>query len=511
MECYISQQKNQLLDSLENQVRFSQLVAVLVGATGLGKSFLIQKLQQRLSQDVIMVNVDASLAMTQQQLEKTISLQLGLSWGDSSTNLAVQIKNDLSQKVLITVDDADLLSIQCLNYILQLNQEQQTFQESVLFVLLVGADKLASHVSDTEIFKQHQDICVVFQIEPILQEETQAIVSAFNDHTLNGVVEPCEDKKLSYLWQLSKGNPGELNYHLSRWQEKFLPTEVVEITVDDKTSYIKASLYILFAVSLLMVLFYQQEINGWINKQEKTQEYSIKEIVSKTEKLSDNKKTMAKRKIASERNEESIFKNKHDKTKKIIDNVASTQVKLESNDEIGELIQTIEMEENKKIESSKKIAKIENTKKKSVNTDLLDGDLSDRDLPDSNLQDLDSELELELETEIEKNIPILSEDEIFLQQQSDNLFMLQWVGLSQLEAAKKYKLNHSLNLQLYVYRRNNNDKLLYLVISGPHPTHAAAAKAIKEYKLKGYKNTPWVKSMKAIKKEIKDFQQLNKR
>jgi len=276
VEHYVSQQKNQLLDSLENQVRFSRLVAVIVGDRGVGKSFLLLALQTRLEQEVLIARVDASLAMTEDQLKKTISLQLGLSWQDSDTPLEQQIKTNLDQKVLIAIDNAHRLSSSCQNYVLELNQNQLEFSESVIFILLAGSNSLPSMISETETHAQHQDMCVVFQVEPILQNETRPLIAALghsNIATLDGLY---DEKKLNYFWQLSKGNPAELNYHVSRWVAEQSPTKAVELTQETPSSYGRSFLYVIIATVLMTVLIYQKEINEIITVTDPSESYADK-------------------------------------------------------------------------------------------------------------------------------------------------------------------------------------------------------------------------------------------
>ena len=183
-------------------MRFSQLVAVIVGEKGLGKTFLLRQLSERLDEEVIVASIDASLAMTDQQLEKSISLQLGLSWQASDINLAQRIQKDIVQKVLISVDDAHLLSASCVNYLLDLNQQQLQFEESVLFILLAGEASLPSLVSQTDTYANHQEMCVVFQLEAIQQSETLMLVNALAVTNPDIKKAHYDNKKLDYFWQL---------------------------------------------------------------------------------------------------------------------------------------------------------------------------------------------------------------------------------------------------------------------------------------------------------------------
>jgi len=276
VEHYVSQQKKQLLDSLENQVRFSRLVAVIVGDRGVGKSFLLMELQARLEQEVLIARVDASLAMAEDQLKKTISLQLGLSWQDSDTPLEQQIKNNLSQKVLIAIDNAHRLSSSCQNYVLELNQNQLGFSESVIFILLAGDNSLPSMISETETHAQHQDMCVVFQVEPILENETQPLIAAFGHSATTALDGLYDEKKIRYFWQLSKGNPAELNYHVSRWVAEHSPAQSIELTQETSSSYGRSILYVIIAITLMVVLMNKSTLLKTIQANKNKQKIKLK-------------------------------------------------------------------------------------------------------------------------------------------------------------------------------------------------------------------------------------------
>jgi len=496
VEAYVSQQKNRLLDSLENQVRFSQLIAVVTGDKGIGKSFLVKQLQKRIENDVLVASIDASLAMTKEQLEQSISLQLGLSWQDTPTNLELRIQKDLSQKVLIIVDDAHLLSTSCLDYLLLLNQNQLSLQESVLFILLAGDITLPSMISELKTFEEHQDMCVVFQINPIRQHETQAMLADFPHDNILLAEDLADEKKLNYFWQLSKGNPAELYYHLNRWFEENSPTEIIEVSRDEKTSYLKSAMYVFIAVILLTALIFQDSINSWIDTGDKPQVENKNNVVNEGVLNSGN----ADKKKFKEKKETTLINNTN------TSEVAPKESAAESTDEVDEKSITETLEDPVEQQSD---------------------DLKSDPLPIENeteAEELTTQTKIE---QVEKKNPLpkeikpedngspgsrikstLTKEETNLLLQDTNLFVLQWVGVSQLSAANAYVNNHALAHKMIIYRRSSGNKLLYLVISGQFLSRLQADVAKAEYKKRGYQGEPWVKSMQAVQSEIQAFQKI---
>ncbi len=497
METYISQQKKHLLDSLENQVRFSQLVAVVIGEKGIGKSFLLQQLQQRVETDVVIARIDASLAMTEDQLEKNISLQLGLNWQEIGTSLEQQIQNDLQKKVLITIDEAQLLSSSCLEFILQLNQNQLHLQESVLFILLAGNVSLPRMINETNIFKQHQEMCVVFQIEPTQQQETKAMVADYCTQKMQWADDFYEEKKLDYFWQLSKGNPAELNYHLSRWIEENQHTEIVEISRDGKTSYLRSVLYILVVVGLISLLYFQDEVNNWIAAGSQIKPASEDNTQVQDSSPSSDERFVVKEKMLEKSIENQPVENsEQSNVSQPTITTRQTTEQSESSTQPSHLIGA-----NSHTPTGNTEANIE------TNTDSdniviktqVDVNLNEPIDPPSLAKELTVE---QPDTQV---VPNLTIDEQSLLKLDKKLYVLQWMGLSQLKAAENYRKTHPLANKMTIYRRANNEKILYLVISGQFLSSMQADVAKAEYKKRGYNGIPWVKSIVAVQNEIVAF------
>jgi len=455
---YVSQQKSQLLDSLENQIRFSQLVAVVVAEKGIGKSFLLNELHTRLEDEVLIARIDASLAMSDDQLEKSISLQLGLNWQKSDVSLEKRIKNDLTQKVLITIDDAHLLSTECLDFILRLNQEQLAFNESVIFALLVGELSLPSLISKTKTFEEHQDMCVVFQLEPIEKSETKLIVESFEQYKGSKIEALYDEKKLDYFWQLSKGNPAEINYYLSRWLDEKAPSQVVEIEETEKTSYLKSAGYFLIAAILITMLIFQQEVNQWVSP--------------KTASPSQDDLSSQKVQPVGSLTTEKYFAPK-------------TKLKIQSEDNAK-----VEEPEIEIIEEPLPI----DIKEQKVESKKVEKDISPK--------------EKIVEQPVIEPVPeVLTLDEKSLLEISSDFYVLQWVVVSHLKTAEDYKSKHPANEKIRIYRRHNKNKILFIVVSDFVVDRQLAETLKNSYRQQGISEKPWIKSMAIIHGEIQEFKQ----
>ncbi len=512
MDQYISQQKNQMLDSLENQVRFSQLVAVIVGEKGLGKTFLLRQLSERLDEEVIVASIDASLAMTDQQLEKSISLQLGLSWQASDISLAQRIQKDIVQKVLISVDDAHLLSTSCVNYLLDLNQQQLQFEESVLFILLAGEASLPSLVSQTDTYASHQEMCVVFQLEAIQQSETLMLVNALAVTNPDIKKAHYDNKKLDYFWQLSKGNPAELNYHITRWLDDKAPPEVVHISEEKPTSYLKGGLYLAIAVALLTLLIFQDDVNQLISGSADSTAALDKDTEKQTVEKSENQEKLAESELPSNRK--------------------SKNPELEG--------QNAEESESEKANSEKPIAKkpvsenaedeIQNQQSGSKDNDESDSAVSENAEPEVESSEAEktpatkdsaatgnstNEEQSQASNDVGNNqqpnnqvAPLTNDEQTLLFMNGDG-FAFQWVGLSELSAAVGFKNKHPLKSQLKIYRRRTAGKTLFLVVSAEFANRAEAERAQGQLPQQGISSKPWIKKIGAIQSEINQFQNAN--
>ncbi len=522
---YVSQQKCELLDSLENQVRFSQLVAVVVASKGFGKSFLVEQLQKRLKDEVALAHVDASMAMSDDQLDKTISLQLGLSWQESEVDLATRVKNTHAEKVLITIDDAHLLSASCLEFILKLNQSQLTQKNASLFILLAGEASLPVMINKTSTFAKHPEMCVVFEIEPIQKSETHAIAQSFSHPNADLLSNADHSAKLEYFWQLAKGNPAELNYHMSRWLDDNSPTKVVEVNSDiPPKTILKAVVYSVLALLLSTMLVYQDEINQWISPATSDtfdDSERLADTLNATKEIEKGKEQLRQKEPADTKTIENE-QNPSSKTKTFQPEEKDSDSKQGSVEQESSLTQQFEQALANEIKSSdavtdsakeldsKPTTKVITTGASSENEQKNTSESVDNVKKNTDSSKPVSETELPESSDNQQvnsaKAVSLTGDEKELLQQPNEHFVLQWAGVSSLKAAKAYREKHLAKDQMWIYRRSNKGKVLYLVVSDSFSNRALAEFALNNYLQQGVKEKPWIKSVSLVQKEIRQFE-----
>jgi len=504
MENYISLQKSQLLDSLENQVRFSQLVAVLVGEKGIGKSYTLEQLQKRLDDEICIAHIDASMEIQEDQLQKVICLQLGLpseltnniEQSDNVQHIEKSIRTHLRKKALISIDNAHLLSNESLDNLLQLNQSQINHQESVLFLLLAGDESLPKNISFTNTFKNHQEMCVVFQLEAIEKSEVGSLVAAISNLSLEEVEERYGAKQLEYFWQLSKGIPAEVEYQVSRWKSETSEEAInIDEIVEENTSYWRGIIYLVLGILFVSILFYQDEINQLIMPENIAKDGVVNIDKNRLDQGNKTKKTINKGLI----NKKQASKDSIKKYRPIIEtpNVAN--------------VLELDLGENKKDNLKKKI--IDNRDDTSNASTQYNAEIIRKDELQKNAKSKPAVTKVESPTEKSRQeiiVPItklsLSKDELFLLEQPSAHLSLQWVGVSQLENAEVFRSNHPLKANMYIYRRKQaNKNYLYLVVSDLFSKRSDASSARKEYEKLNYQGSPWIKSLSAIQGEIKSL------
>ena len=104
----------------------------------------------------------------------------------------------------------------------------------------------------------------------------------------------------------------------------------------------------------------------------------------------------------------------------------------------------------------------------------------------------------------------MTEDEQELLLLADNHYLLQWLALSGKDAADQYVEQHQLKDTIKIYRRAQSGSVLFLIVSGDFANREEADAAKQSYEHAGIVDMPWIKPIKAVKNDIKEFQKLNK-
>jgi septal ring-binding cell division protein DamX/type II secretory pathway predicted ATPase ExeA len=462
---------------------YADLTSVIVGQKGYGKTYLLEKLHARLDGQVYTSQIEADSVMTPAQLEKSISLQLGLSWQNSEQSLVDKINSSLEQRILLTVDDAHLLSLYCLDFLLglvsQLNQQQ-----NLIYIVLAGEANLAKKLNATPALKANPNLCVVFELQAIEEQETKLLISDYNSLPIEKVDILFDAQKITYFWQLSHGNPGELYTQLQRWMNETKSEgnteQIKQEKLKPKRQYLLSAVYSIFALILVLALVFQDEINNAI-----TPDITIKET-PRPQKIKLKTKTASQAEVVSINETVDSLEGDNEKIK-VESNDNEEKRKLEIDDNAVTSANELHMES---LDTSNKRA-IENT----------DGKTEVKLTPKDNVKQPSNISQPNIEVKV---VPVLTADEEMLLAMDQAFFTLQWMGVSRLSSAEAFKNKHPQKDNMFIFRRVLKDKYLYVVVSGQYSSRVDAENTRAIYKKRGYPGSPWVKSLKAVQKEISE-------
>ena len=501
---YVSLHKCQLLDSLENKVLYADFCALVIGERGIGKTFFLDQLVKRLESQVCLSQIDAVPDLTFPQLEQSVSMQLGLAW-QGSQPLVERIAERIEQRVLVCIDNAHFLSPNCLDKLMEVVKAQLDSNSVQVFFVMTGEASLAEKLNHSSVLQSNPNCCVVFELEAIAQNETKYLIAQFQSIDVGTAEALYDEQQLNYFWQLSKGIPIELQYQLNRWlSEKSVKTELTATpSVPKKMNYWPTIGYASAAIGLIVVLFYQDAINELFNEPsnlEVAQEQSLDDQSSNdlTERLS---------------NENELVKNTQngdiDDSAQARDSQsipATERLTINPPDSAGTSnAALVEAETNDSTRNDQLTEKANDAdvlgdflKEKLTEEQVVSSTVSSNPVPAS----ISKNESTALLNENSNSSAKFSADESKLLEANDEQFALQWVVVSSLESANRFRSEHPLSEQMMIFRRKKNSGFLYFVISGRYNSAIDAENAATVYARREYPGKPWKKSFKSIKKDI---------
>lgn len=551
MNNYISVHKTQLLDSLESQVFYANLASVVIGESGLGKTFLIKSLCLRLKNQVDLVKVDAEKISEQIEIDQKIIKQLDLNTNSLKEWLENKVSSTQTQlefnKILLVIDNAHILTEECLDYLLSLAKVITNQNQNLIYLLLVGESELAPKLNATPVLKQQPDFCVVFELQPIEIDETRHLIADFQDLDVEAAELLYDSQKFEFFWKLSRGIPGKLHYQLHRWltetEKNNEPYQKIEDENKKNNQLILSIGYSCLALLLILVLVYQDDINELFLTEENNQP-EIEFIELPLPQNAPSQKTLNQQTIDNDLGDSNSDENnsegkslsdkllaekgligKEAPSVLLTDNTTEFDAeKLKFNDKTSQKTKvsqnTNAFQEGGNQEAAKTeitdLNVVDETRKPKNLIQNNDGDTSISSQPKRVTDIAKKPIEADqvkqeskkISEVLEKSEPIaegfqLMQGERALLTKQQSGFLLQWVAVSQLESAKRFVYKHPLKDQMFIFRRKQKAGYFYLVASGDYQTRLLADEARASFTLKGYPGNPWIKSFKSVQQDIK--------
>ena len=201
-------QRKPLLAQLLHLARYSQLLLLVSGPLGSGKTLLRQALVATCNkQTVLPVVLNASAGGSAQALLLQISQVLGLPAADSTTiQRHVEQLAQTGQAVFLLVDDAELLNSEALAELLVLAQGPE---EGRAHVFLFGEPQTAERLTALGDDDQEERFHVI-PLQPYSEEETRDYLALRLQGAGQGI-NLLSDEQVSEIHQRSGGWPGPIN------------------------------------------------------------------------------------------------------------------------------------------------------------------------------------------------------------------------------------------------------------------------------------------------------------
>ncbi len=199
-------QRKSVLAQLHHLARYSQLMLLVVGPAGSGKSLLRQALMASSSKQATQcVSLSARSCAAPEDLLERIATQLGLAQASEAAVMARVAEASLSsQEIYLLVDDAEHLSVEALRVLLALSTgDAQGRVHVFLFGAPVAAERLAQlRIADEAVH--------VIHLQPYGFDETVAYLSQRLE-SAGGGIDLFDEVALEQIHRESEGWPGRIN------------------------------------------------------------------------------------------------------------------------------------------------------------------------------------------------------------------------------------------------------------------------------------------------------------
>ena len=213
---FSSEERNQQLGMLEHLSRYSNLLSVVKGAAGSGKTRFLQEFIRLQNDTAVISHVKASMLMTAGQLLQSIyqgyadvldSQNAGTSFGPL-LKFAHEIEAK-GQKAIILIDNAHELNTDAVTMLMDmmsLATESQEVPHVALFTEYSVARNLDSYQRS-----RYEQLSHELELAPYSFEQTRAYLLHRVRAIGGGINLPFNERQLKKIYQQSEGFPGAIN------------------------------------------------------------------------------------------------------------------------------------------------------------------------------------------------------------------------------------------------------------------------------------------------------------
>jgi len=236
---YADQNRSQILESTEHLIEYSSNFQVIIGEPGVGKSYLLETLANRIDNNWRVAKVNHSEQNAEQY--DTLSLIQAIlnafgaidgSYSDLLEALETQLAeiNQLGFKPVLMVDNAQVLSIDSLRFLIQLSQQKQN-EEPYINIVLFATDEITELLQSSEL-RDYREFIHIATLSLFDKEG----VSGYLRHKMAVVgfdrESPFTPRIIDSIFDNSRGLPEKINF----FADKFLASSGKAENYIDPTS-----------------------------------------------------------------------------------------------------------------------------------------------------------------------------------------------------------------------------------------------------------------------------------
>lgn len=213
---FSSEERNQQLGMLEHLSRYSNLLSVIRGASGSGKTRFLQEFIRLQNDTAVISHVKASMLMTAGQLLQAIYAGYAdvLDSSNAGTSFGPLLKfahetEVKGQKAIILIDNAHELNTDAVTMLMDM-MSLATESQEVPHVALFTEHSLSRNL-DAYQKSRYEQLSHELKLEPFSLEQTRAYMLHRVRAIGGGINLPFSDKQVKKIFQQSEGQPGGIN------------------------------------------------------------------------------------------------------------------------------------------------------------------------------------------------------------------------------------------------------------------------------------------------------------
>ncbi|NNJ71655.1 MAG: AAA family ATPase [Enterobacterales bacterium] len=485
-----------LKDKLLHFSRFGNLLTLILGESGTGKTYLLERFIDNMDDNVFVCHIEAQPLFTQEQLFErvcsSISTEELLEYPYDAESFRIWLDEIglLAESHIVAIDDAEALSQEVLLEICRISAYQQTLDIPKIQFMLFATHDLA--MSMDNINPEVLDESGIYVIDIPLLGESDA--KQWLKYCLHKAGYLATDDELGNLFEDSDGNLANLAMLADSYADEQLEVEQSDVEEEPEETVSLMGFWFagltVIVLAILALFFYQKEISAWLFPETGPVQIVENTPLSVSEPRAEKDTINNKAEITTEQEALSKQESSNNGIKKATSEVqdATDENTIQ---EAEVLKEAIVVEQNTPTTNDNNLAESEPV----INS------VPDTPLSDDALIEAQQGTVAESEAQIPPSTPVFTAMEQSLLDTDDSYYVVQIIGLTNANSVAKLLAENS-NLKLVAYRSLLKGKPWQVIVLPGLATYEQAQQARLDLPESLAQFEPWIKSQRKVKEEI---------